>query len=385
MAQAFPTAAGVYAAASSSGTMKTTKLLQTVTEDYMPSMRFGVLNQTPLLKAFGVKAFGKDLLNTGAAQYGNVTGNRGAGGKAIKLTDPSFQFSGPILLDYASPTHVGQMGNINPEYMDSQDAWSYPYRRLVASIYIPEEVVKDNKGKNKLQDIMERDLAQAQAGMTYALVNVLTGNTSAPTNNPYGLNYLVSVTQSITVGGILGTSNTYWNNVRNACTSVGGGGEVDRPIQLLRSMERTDLDIMSLPGSDPASTMLVATRGAYQYYHRAGYADTVAQGLRNADMYDAKVDHLVFGGKPVIYDPAVTTPYGASATTTECIYWLNTAELGLAIRRDEFLDVEPWEAPRTHDKQRYFQSNIWLRYTPFVSHRRVQGVLYNLPQNPDAA
>jgi hypothetical protein len=86
----------------------------------------------------------------------------------------------------------------------------------------------------------------------------------------------------------------------------------------------------------------------------------------------------------VTYDSYVTTPYGASATTTECIYRIDLENLFLAICRDEFFMVEGWEKPRAHDKQRYEQLNIWLRFGSVVANRRVQGVLYNIPNNTDA-
>ena len=364
------------------GAIKTTKLLTSTAEDYMPAFREVVFTKTPFIKALALKAFGPGALREG--KFGNVDKTSGSG---IKLTDPSFQFASNLYTSAPTGSHVGRMGTINPQYIDDANGMQYAYKRLVWSIYIPEEFVKDNTGKARLLDEMGNQMKKAQMAAVRDLNYILLGNSSAPASSPYGLPYMISVTQDTSVGNIDPTSLTYWQNKYTACTSVGGGGDLDRPLALLRKMEKAVLDVDQYTGSTETKA-LVGTLGAYMYYLRAAYADTVALGtnanLGNKDFYDAGITHAIFRGLPFIYDPAVTTPYGASATTTECIYICDFSELGLAVRKDEYFMVEGWQAPITKDKQRFYQANIWLRYTPYVLNRRIQSLVYNMPNNTDA-
>jgi len=369
------------------GLVKNTTLLTHTLEDYMPRFSEAIFTQTPALKVLTLNGLGKNFV-IGGGDYGNITSTNN---KGLFLTDPSFQFSGPIMTTSVAGTHVGRMGNINPSYNDPGNGWAYAYVRGVWSIYIPEEFIKDNKGKNRLLNRLETEMKIIKMQAVQDVNYTFLGHSSAPASGPsFGLTKLVSATQSTAVsgdpGGISVDNSSFWQNKYRECATVGGGGSLDRPLVLLRKMGSILLDVRQYTGSSNDQVFLT-TRGAYQYYQRAAYADTRAQGvaaLQKKDYYDADIEHLVYNGRPVVYDPSVTVPGGATAST-ECMYVLDLNHIGLAIRKDEFFEVEGWDRPHVKDKQRYYQANIWLRYTPFVSNRRIQGVLYNMPANADAA
>ena len=368
----------------------TSKLLWNTAEAWLDkNFRPTAFYQTPFLKALGVTAFGQANIIKGGG-IGNLGPKKKGTGKGIKFVPPCAQFTAPYHYDTAGGTHVGRMGTINPEYLTPSMGSVYAWKRIFWSIFLPEELVMDNKGTNRLQNIMENEFNLTKMSAATDINNAILGNASAPTSSPDGLPYLISVTQPTsgthTPGGIYPGTDTEWANQYRACTAVGGGGEMDRPIALLRKLQALFIDVRELGGSSDAQ-LGIATRGAYQYLLRAAYADTTAQGnagLRNAAYNAASIDHIVIDGSPMIYDHAATVPTGATAST-ECIYLADLREMGLAVHNGEFFRVEPWEAPRAHDNQRYFQTNIWLRYTPFVTWRDIQGVLYNIPANPDAA
>lgn len=355
--------------------------------EYLPEFRQVIVDQVPLLKAWGVAAFGKRDIVPGGS-FGNVKKDRDSTGQGIVFHDGGPQFEGPLYTTRTAGTHVGQMGNIAPAHNSPAVTWAYAYKRLYWSIYVPEEFVDDNKGNARLMNRLENEMKLAQMGAAEDLDYILTEHSSAPSSNPKGLPNLISVTQSsaTNAGNITPTTTNYWCNQYRACTSVGGGGELDRPLVFIRTLESLMLDIRAKGGSSD-SQVLAGTRGAYQYYRRAGYADTSGQGnanLRNQAYDAAKIDHQVFMGSPFIYDANVQVPTGATAST-EAVYVQDLRELGLHVKRAEFFDVDRWDPPRPKDRQRFYQTNIWLRYIPAVTNRRIQGVLYNLPANPDAA
>ena len=131
----------------------------------------------------------------------------------------------------------------------------------------------------------------------------------------------------------------------------------------------------------------LVTQGFWQYYDRLMYADLI-QG-RNGGIvagvakYDAAgINHKVFDGGPVVWDPSVTVPYGATAST-ECGYGIHKDHFTISLRQEEAFHVTEWEKPREHDQYRSLVSQIRTRYTPFVSAMRPHFVMYNLPANPD--
>jgi hypothetical protein len=57
----------------------------------------------------------------------------------------------------------------------------------------------------------------------------------------------------------------------------------------------------------------------------------------------------------------------------------------MSFKENEYFDLQGWDYPRVQDKERYVQNLILTRQAPVVFARRIQGVLYNIPLNPDSA
>lgn len=376
---AAPTEPSVYDG--TAGVIKNTTLLTHTAAKYVPKFREVIFTSTPYLKSLALSAFGKKAV-IGETSFGDVTKTSG---KGIMFNKGGYQFEFPLMTTAPSSFQVSRLDNVNPQHNDPGSGGAYSWVRFVVPVMIPEEFILDNVGSARLMDRFKTEMKLAQMTALRDTNYIALGHTSAPAGSPAGLKALTSVTQgSGTIGG-LAKNSTGWANQYDT-GAVGGGGRLDRPLQLLRDMEKMLLTIRNRSGATNEQT-LVGTPGAWQYYSRARYADTKAQGVPNlkSKEYDAAdIDHLIFSGRPFIYDSAVTVPTGGTGST-EAIYFLDYNELGLNIKANEYFKVEGWEAPRVHDKQRYYQMNIWYRFTPYVTNRRVQGVLYDITANPDAA
>ena len=363
------------------------QLLAHTAVEYMPKFRQVVFNAMPLLKVFAVNAFGKgDLIDHG--KFGNAEAVRKSSGKGIVFHDGGPQFEFPLLTTAPSGTVIGRMGNVAPEYTEPAVTGAYAYKRMYWSIYVPEEAVMDNRGRSAWMSWLDNQFKLAQMAAARDIDYVINSHSSAPTGfTTEGLPYLVSVTQgaaSNATGRISATANTYWQNKYSQCTSVGGGGEFDRPLTFLRKLEALLIALRELGGSGD-SQVLATTKGAYQYYRRAIYADAIGRGNQFLALkkYDAAgIDHAPFNGSPMVYDGYVQVPNGGTASR-EAVYVLDLKELGLHVKRDQFFHVESWDKPRAKDAQRFYQMNIWFRGIPAVLDRRIQGVLYDIPANPD--
>jgi len=358
-------------------------LLTHTAELYLPKFREVIHTSTNFLKSLTVAAFGKAAA-IGNASFGGATATSG---KGIRLEKVGYQISFPLMTTGPNSYQVSRLDNINPQHNDPGKAGAYSWVRFVVPVFIPEEFMMDNVGSARLMNRFDTEMKLAQLTAIRDVTYIALGHSSAPSGSPDGLSKLVSVTQG-TVAGINASSYSWWQNQYDSTTATtpGGGGELDRPLQLLRSMERMLLKIRKQSGSTNEQVLL-GTTGAWQYYSRARYADREANGMPNmkSPTYDAAdIDHLVFNGRPFIYDSYVTVPNGGTASK-EVIYFLDYNSLGISFKADQYFHVEGWEKPRAHDKQRYYQMNIWYRMVPYVFNRRVQGVIENIQANPDAA
>lgn len=360
---------------------KNTTLLTHTAENFMPKFREAVFSSSSLLKALGVSAFGKAAM-IGNDRFGNVTTSSG---KGVMFSD-GYQFSGPIMTSGPTLVNIDRLATISPQFLDPGNGWAYSWVRGILPLGIPEEVVLDNQGSAKLMDILETNMKLAQSAAVRDITYEFFGSASAPTGCATGLKDLVSVTQTATVGQIAAT-NSFWQNAYKPCTDVGGGGELNRPLSLLAKLQLLSLTLKSR-SSASNDRLWIATQGAYQYVLRGTYADGAPSGngavFGIKDFVDAGIEHVANNGSPMIYDSNVTVPTGATAST-EAIYNIDLQSTGICFKKNEYFKVEPWTFPTPHHTQRYVRSNILIRRTPYVMNRRDNGVLYNIPANPDAS
>ncbi len=367
--------------------VRTTYQTLTSADAFSKGIQWACFTKSPFMRAIGVEAFGVDAL-TDINKFGTATPT----GRLIRYDSGHYGMRGPIFATGPTSFHVGRLGNFTPQLVEGGAEWSYSWHQLVVSEFIPDVDVMDNSAG--LIDIK----AQKMEGMKQAFVRdinlCILGNASAPDANVMGpsavqtdLPHMISVTNNatITTGGI-SKANAYWQNARKAVTSIGGGGEMDRPLVLRRAMLDAKNDLLQNAEATD-DYLIVCSQGAYQYYDRLMYADSV-QGRNGGAMgtlakYDsAGIQHFVFDGSPMVWDPAVTVPAGATAGT-ESFNFIHIPTWGLGIKSDMNFKVTDWEAPRAHDVQQTLVSHIRLRYTPFATAMRTHLTVHNIPANTD--
>lgn len=363
-------------------TNRSTYQMLTSDQMYEKYVQWACFNKNPFMKAVGLEAFGVQ-----AVQDIDIFGAASPSGRIIEIHSGVHSFSGPIFATAGTSFHVGRMSEYTPELVEGGDQYAYAYHQLVNTQFIPENDVDDN-GKGPI-DIK----AQKMEGMKQAFVRDINycwlGNSSAPDTGTLGpsaiyadLPNLISVTQSRTVGNIA-TTNSFWQNGYKAITSVGGGGELDRPISLQRGL----IDLMLTQMNFAEATLdylLLCTQGFWQYYWRLANADVIQGGALkvNAKYDGAGINHFVFEGQPMVWDPAVTVPYGATAST-ECCYGIHIPSFKIAIRSEKNFSFKGWEPPRQHDSPKAHVATLDLRSTPAVTARRPHFVAYNVPACAD--
>lgn len=373
---------------------RTTYQLLTTKQKFASEFGWAAFNKTPLLKAFGLEAFGvqavQDVQAFGVSMARAATGSQD--GKLIRFDQGVHSVSGAVMETTGSSTFVGRLGSFTPELVEGGDSWVYAWHRLIASRFIPDVDVQDN-GPDRYIDIKAHKVGEMKQVIVRDFNLAILGNAAAPQIGVLGpssvnndLPNLISVTQTANVGSIAKSAGAYWQNQAKAIANLGGGGEMDRPITMRRSMMKGMNDAQIFAESTGVY-LYVATQGAWQFYDRLMYADSVqaanAQVFGGKSDYDAAgIDHFVFRKRPMVWEPALTIPVGATAST-EAIYAIHLPTFAISLRSEEAFLQTPWEDPRTHDTQRTLNAQNRTRMTPMVTGMRSHVVFYDLPANND--
>ncbi len=349
-------------------------------------VRWAAFNNITFLKALGVESFGVEAMTSFSKFIPASVKSQGM----IRHDSGRYAISGMVNATTGSSYHTGRLGSHQGEIVEGGDEWSYSWHELNANRQIPVNDVDDNsQGLIDIKMLRESEMKQQYV---QDLNYVLLGNSSAPADTSTlgpaavqtDLPDLISVTLSsaLTPGGI-SKANAYWKNGIKAITSIGGGGEMDRPLTLRRKLE-VGLVERAQYAETSLNYLLVATQGAWLYYGRLMYADLIQSGAFPVNQkYDAAgILHYAFMKQPMIYDSAVSVPTGATAST-EAIYGIQKDHFQLSLRKEENFRFTGWEMPRAHDQYKTMVALLQTRYTFVVPAMRPHIVFYNIPANND--
>ncbi len=369
--------------------------LSSLVEIFEKKVMWAAFTKSPFTKAVGLEAFGVPAV-TNIAKFGG----RKNSGRMLRYDSGVRAITGSIIASKPTPYYSGRLTDHNPELVEGGDEWGWAWSVLNVSEFVPKIDVDDN-GKGYF-NILTQKMDGMEQTITEDFNRAILGSLDAtgfssgtrasstgasvfsegPSSNNASVPDLISVTQTATVGGISKSGNTYWNNGAKAIASIGGGHEMDRPLILRRSL----LKIMNDQSKHAESSndyLLLATQGAWQYMDRLMYADTHDTDRGTKTKYDAAgIQNFSFNGSPLIWDPATTTPYGATVST-EAITGIHIPTFFISIRSEENFQVKGWEPPRVHDSKKALVSAISVRFTPMVTAMRPHFVAYNMPANAD--
>lgn len=364
----------------------------TSADAFSKSVMFAIFNKTPFLKAIGLEAFGVEAV-TDLDAFGSAQPT----GRMIRFDSGRYATAGAVWETAPSTKFVGRLGNFGPQLTEGGDEWIYSWHRLISAQFIPDVDVQDN-GSGRLFDIKALKMEAMKQAYVRDFNLVLLGNSSAPDAGVLGpsavnhdLTKLIAVTQSGVVGGINRSVSTggisYWQNgVKDFSGGIGGGGEFDRPIILRRGLLDAMNDQLTFAEASNDFLML-ASQGAWQIYDRLSYADAHIGGKGGAfgtnQKYDAAgIPNFSFNGNPMVWDPAVTVPNGATGST-ESIYAIHIPTFWISLRTEENFLLLPWEDPRNHDLHRTLVSQLLTRFTPMITAMRPHFVAYDIPAAGD--
>jgi len=352
------------------------------------TIQFAIFNKNAVLAALGVTEFGGKAMSDISAFAKRATSEN------LIIRAGGSYWSGSIFETSGSSAYKGRLGSYTPALVEGGDEISYAFHRLSSEQFVPDVDVQDNQGVGRIIDLMAQKMENMKKTISRDFNYSLLGNSSQPSSGTLGpdamnttLMKALAVTNA-TVGGISQAATAadgatyYWRPQRKAITSVGGGGEFDRPLVLRRSLKKVMNDASAF-AEQRNSYLGVASQGAEQYIDRLFYADAGRRG--NSDVLGSKKDydaagirHLMFNDNPIVWDTAVTVPTGATAST-ESITWIHLPDFRICFHEQEGFTFDPWEPPRNHDQYRTFVTQFRVRWTPIYKAMRSHAVAYNIP------
>ena len=350
-------------------------------------IRWAAFTASPFVKAMGLAGFGAQNMADP-----NRFGAAKPTGKMVRYDTGCTHLTSEVFSTAGTSFYHGRYDQTTPSLVEGGTEFGYAWHQLMTMRFVPVVDVQDNKGG--WINILAKNMQEMKQTIMRDFAYGLLGNSSSPdygTKDPNSQNTdlpnLISVTNDgsstpATVGG-LSTAGTYWTpGAKDMGSGVGGGGTLNRPMTLRTALRNQLMDQMHHAEAMDKDYFFACSQGAFELVDDLGYADQI-QGAQGGGLAQKKaylildIDHAVIAGCPAIWDPSITIPYGATAST-ECIYGIHRPNYGVSIRTEENFRVYGPEQPRLHDGRRGVFMAINVRFTPYVTGRRPHFVLYDI-------
>ena len=213
------------------------------------------------------------------------------------------------------------------------------WRQCAYSITISRLEERQNSGKHRMIHLLEAKTAQAEQSIRDAIGAALLASSRA-SKAINTLNALVD--SSGTIGGILRSSNSWWQSTETASGSFASQGISD-----MRTLYNT---ISSSAGKDHPD-IIITTRAIYEYYENTLQPQVRYQSM---EMADAAFESLRFKGSDIIYD---------QYSNSGILLMLNSKYISLVIDKLTDFITTPFVRPSQQDAktaQILFMGNVTI-------------------------
>jgi hypothetical protein len=249
---------------------------------------------------------------------------------------------------------IGKGGAVSLNDYEFLTEAQYNWRYLVASMVRFGVDDQQNRGKAAIMKLMDRKFNNTQNSLVDQLEQDLFGSQSGDSIN--GLQDLVPDNTSASVGGIDGSTYTWWKC--NATDMTGSSFDTNGVNNM-----RTMLNDCSNNRQQDTPDIIVTSQTAYEWYDR----ETEEQRqVHNRTLGDAGFQNIEFKGKPIIWSPQCS----------QRMYFLNTKYLYFTYDPAMYFDMTEWKPIPDQVNDRAAQ--IILACCFSVTRRLCQGVIYNI-------
>lgn len=292
---------------------------------------------------FEDNVFNKSVYLDHMRQNGGVV--KKSGGTSVRV---------PLMHEEGISEWFGGTDTLDVSHIDTLDAAEYTWRNLNASIVFTFDDEMTNSGEEQVIDLIKAKVMQAEATIANQLnTSALTGTGSETRPAIVGLETAIGVGS---YGGIDGSTYSNWRAV------------VDSNAEALSIADmRSTLNTIQVgKGGSPVS-MILTTQTLYEKYESLGTPTYQMNPLVTSKevqrLMDVGFNALAYAGKPLAFDPAVTTG---------SMYFFNTKNLSLFVHKDAYFKKTPKVSPTD---QHITVQHIVMRVAQGSNRRKSLGAL----------
>jgi len=250
---------------------------------------------------------------------------------------------------------IGKGGTVSLNDYEFLTESKWDWRYLVASMVRFGVDDQQNRGKAAIMKLLNRKISNTQNSLTDKVEEDLFDTQSG--DSIEGLQDLVPDNGTDSVGGIDGSSYSWWNN---QSTNATGKSFAVYGVDYMRTM----LNDCSNNRTQDRPDIIVCGQTPYEYYDREVEPQ---RRVVNKKLGDASFENIEYKGIPLIWSPECSN---------QRMYFLNTNFLYFTYDPMMYFDMTDWKPIPDQVNDRAAQIITACCFT--VTRRLCQGVIYNI-------
>jgi hypothetical protein len=263
----------------------------------------------------------------------------------------------------------------------------FEWKQLSGSVVISGiEEFKNSASKVQIVNLLKSKMKQLDISFREEVAQQILGDgTGNDSKDIGGLDSLIGVTTTGTVGGIVEASNAFWTPQRidfNTHTDWNGGSAgtsfattAGTSIEGLRAFRVMYNRV--LRGNDRVGLILTDADTAEQYEE---YTEGDKYRVTDRQLADLGFDNISFKGIPICWDDFMSntagTGYPYAGDTGSRVYFLNLNYLKFVVGKGRDFMTTPFMRPENQDAR---VANVLLYGNMVISNRARQGVIFQMP------
>lgn len=305
---------------------------------------------------------------------------------AYKEKDGGVAIQVPLMYALGTADWYEGYDTLNTDPMDGITSAFFDWRQLAVPISISRKEERQNSSSERIIDLLEAKIMQAELGIKEKMMKALlqgalasggsiTGNDSSQLNGALGIDPIpllvnVNPAANLQVGGINGSTSTWWQNQSTQSALSGTNKSSD----LLFEMDNAFNNASKGPGGPPdfaycdQITFQLLRTAYYQVYRR----DMDSQN-------DFPFPNIRYNNCIITWDEFVPDAFSGTASTATfgTMYFLNTKFFNVIYDKETNFVATPFMKPVNQDAR--VAHILWMGNV-CISNRRKQAVYSKIPR-----
>lgn len=273
----------------------------------------------------------------------------------------------PLL--YATNSTVGSYSGyevIDTTPQEGITSAKYAWKQIAGTVAISGKEEMQNSGENAIINLLEAKITQLEKSMADYLSQQLFSTNGDSSAAPSGLQNIVAITASSTVGGIGSGTYSWWANQQR--DSFATDGTYVTAANLRKGMSAT-YNACSQGNDQP--DLVLCSQTAFEWYEEVL---TPLKRFTDSRTADAGFQNLLYKSSVAMWDRDFVNNLGGTSLD-EGMYFLNSKNLQLVVHSKRDLITTPFIKPENQDAK--VAQILWMGEL-VSNNRRMLGVLHGI-------